>query len=580
MRTACKIGDLLATSILALMLVVPLVSSGADLCIAAGSYSSLSDITLRNASTVEDSKLSISGKIYTRTLKSGPDTYWIGYQFQDVTLDDGSAVASPVFYTVPFAVQIERSTGQVKQEVINASLKDDGEARLLSLYDIFHSIPSDLLQSGEAVIALERDRLGVVRTRYSSPELGGVTRERLAYAQLAPDQQGLLKSVEIEKDSAFLKEFQCGFRALDGEVKTKVTFNTGTNVETHQRNVIFLQKRQEIPPELRLAQLGEDPLNWPPMSLAEIYPPPERLPLASAEIFLNEVGKLWGADSLDREALIALLFNNDQYLMALRPNLANGTYSGKFERQLLLRLGQASTKNSRELLGSIIIDDLIDPNTRFGSIMGLRYTKDPLEQNITDSLFEYANQSNLGDVDQDLADSTLLTLGTISGTTADATLNRRLIDRLAGAASTRDTLLTMTALGNSRMPSAASAIGYRLDDQDPIIRERAAESLGQIEGSTTKQLLSSRLEAETEPTVLSSVIRSLGKSPLSFEELSPLIARTDLAQPLPVRQAAIGAIANQAENLPEAKEVLRKILPSATDRTSVETIMRALYATD
>ena len=96
----------------------------------------------------------------------------MGYQFQNAGLQENDQIASPIFYTVPFAVRINRETGAFEEAVVNAPLKSEDEARLLALYDLLHSLPSELLDAQSPVLVRERDRVGVVETQYLSPRLG------------------------------------------------------------------------------------------------------------------------------------------------------------------------------------------------------------------------------------------------------------------------------------------------------------------------------------------------------------------------------------------------------------------------
>jgi HEAT repeat protein len=232
------------------------------------------------------------------------------------------------------------------------------------------------------------------------------------------------------------------------------------------------------------------------------------------------------------------------------------------------------------LLTSLITDDAVNPETRFGSLMGMRYSEDKLEPELQDTLFDYANLSNLNEVDQQLADSTLLVLGTLSGTTRDRGLERRLADRLMSAGDESSALVALSALGNSGTEGSGQILGRYLSDTSPSLRRRAAESLGQIPGDTAKLALAEHLSAERHPQVLGAMIESFGRRPLAREDLPPLIEKAVPSEPLVVRRAAISALAGQVPHLPEASSALRQIMTQTTDRQSLETIMGALYSGD
>ena len=559
----------------------PSVTFGAEVCISGGTFLSKARVFLSQDNQINESEVTFSATLFTRTLLAEEENFWVGYQFQNAGLQENDQVASPIFYTVPFAVRINRETGAFEEVVVNAPLKGEDEARLLALYDLLHSLPSELLDAQSPVVVRERDRVGVVETQYLSPRLGEVVRRRQAYVSLggSRERDGLLEAVELEEDRTEFREQACGFRELKGRARVTARFNGGLTVLTTQQHETSLGS-QPVPDQLRLALLPPDPRTWPPLTVADVYPRPVRRPLASAELFLEQLNRLGAVEVFDGEALKRLLFDNDDFLQSLRPTLANSGFSSDFEQELLLRLGQANSTNARGLLTSLITDDAVNPETRFGSLMGMRYSEDKLEPELQDALFDYANLSNLNEVDQQLADSTLLVLGTLSGTTRDRGLERRLADRLMSAGDESSALVALSALGNSGTESSGQILGRYLSDPSPSLRRRAAESLGQIPGDTAKLALAEHLSAERQPQVLGAMIESFGRRSLAREDLPPLIEKAVPSEPLAVRRAAISALAGQVPHLPEASSALRQIMTQTTDRQSLETIMGALYSGD
>ena len=344
---------------------------------------------------------------------------------------------------------------------------------------------------------------------------------------------------------------------------------------TDQKTLLQPIKGATIPSDLRLATLDEDPRIWALMDIAAVYPPAKRQPLASSEQFLEMLVALDSGD-IDTEKLRALLFDNDEFLLAIKEALGASTFSQDFEEELLLRIGQADSQRARQLLTALISDNLFTPKTRFGSIMALRYTNKKLEPEARDALLAFT-LSNLSPSDQQLADSTLLILGSIAGDTQDGELESMLVDRLNSVGDKRRTMVTMTALANAGSKAGALALGDFLDSNSSALSARAAVSLGQIKSETAKQLLTDSLHRESRPEVLSSVIASLGESSLTATELVLLKTRTSPTEPLVVRRAAVQAISKQASHLPEAKAALKDLMIETTDRQSLEHIMTGLF---
>ena len=552
-------------------------AQGSDVaCVAAGTLSTQTQVLVSQDGSISRSEVAFDATLFSRELISEPDSYWLGFQLIDTFIATEAGTTEPLFYSVPFAIQIDRMSGAWLSEIINAKLKAEDEDRLLAVYRTLHSLPSALLLPGETRIVAETDSVGSALTRYESPTQSQVIRSRERYQSYGNGQgEGLIESAIIEEDLAKISELECAMKVFDGRSKVKVDITGGMSFLTDQKTLLQPIKGATIPSDLRLATLNEDPRIWALMDIAAVYPPAKRQPLASSEQFLEMLVALDSGD-IDTEKLRALLFDNDEFLLAIKEALGASTFSQDFEEELLLRIGQADSQRARQLLTALISDNLFTPKTRFGSIMALRYTNKKLEPEARDALLAFT-LSNLSPSDQQLADSTLLILGSIAGDTQDGELESMLVDRLNSVGDKRRTMVTMTALANAGSKAGALALGDFLDSNSSALSARAAVSLGQIKSETAKQLLTDSLHRESRPEVLSSVIASLGESNLTATELVLLKTRTSPTEPLVVRRAAVQAISKQASHLPEAKAALKDLMIETTDRQSLEHIMTGLF---
>ena len=125
---------------------------------------------------------------------SEPDSYLLGFQLVDTVIATENGSTAPLFYTVPFAIQIDRISGAWLSEIINADLKTEDKDRLLAVYRILHSLPSTLLRQGESRTIEETDSVGAVVTRYESPVQGQIIRTRERYQSYGNTQgKGLIE---------------------------------------------------------------------------------------------------------------------------------------------------------------------------------------------------------------------------------------------------------------------------------------------------------------------------------------------------------------------------------------------------
>ena len=537
-------------------------------CVAAGTLGTETIVFVSQNAQVSRSEVAFDSAIFSRELISEPDSYWLGFQLVDTVIATENGSTAPLFYTVPFAIQIDRISGAWLSEIINADLKTEDKDRLLAVYRILHSLPSTLLRQGESRTIEETDSVGAVVTRYESPVQGQIIRTRERYQSYGNTQgKGLIESAKILEDIAQLRELGCAMNAFEGRSKVQVDITGGMSILTDQKNLLQPIEGATIPSDLRLAALGEDPRTWAPIDIATVYPPAKRKPLASSDEFLDQLRAL-DSEDIDSDTLRALLFNNEEFLLAIKQELEANAFSQGFEEELLLRIGQADTQRSRQLLTEVISGNLATPKTRFGSIMALKYTGDKLEPEARDALLAFT-LSNLSANDQQLADSTLMVLGSIARDTQDGELEAMLVDRLNSAGDQRRTMVAMTALGNAGSEIGAQALGDFLTSDSSALSARAADALGQIKGDTAKQLLTDSLQKESRSEVLSSVITSLGESNLTLSELVQLKTKTASSEALIVRRAAVEAISKQVSHLPEAKSVLEDLMVETTDRQSL-----------
>ena len=549
-------------------------------CVAAGTLSTKTQVIASQQGSLSRSALALDAVLFSRELLVEPNSYWLGFQLLGTSITNTGEATEPLFYSVPFAIQIDRMSGAWLSEIINAKLTAADKDQLLAVYQTLHSLPSRLLSPGEVRTVAETDSIGIVLTRYESPTAGQVIRNRQRYQSYGNAQDGgLIESAEIAEDVAKITELGCAMKVFEGKTKVSINVTGGMAFLTDQETFLQPIKDAEIPSDLRLATLGLDPRSWAPVDIETVYPPAKRQPLASSEQFLNQ---LIGLDSkdIDTESLRALLFNNDEFLAAIKQELAASTFSEGFEEELLLRIGQANSQRARQLLTELIGDNLYETKTRFGSIMALRYTEDKLEPEARDALLEFSALSNLGDNDQQLADSTLMVLGSIAQDTEDRGLESMLVDRLNSAGDERAAMVAMTALGNAGSQAGTQALGDFLSSSSAALSARAADSLGQIKSASAKRLLTDSMLKESRPAVLGSIIASLGDSSLTAAEVAQLKTKTAPGEALVIRRAAVEAISKQAASLPEAKAVLKDLMVETTDRQSLEHIMRALYGGD
>jgi len=560
-----------------LCLLAPAQAAEQGLCLAGGTYHSVSTVWFNDGNSTARSRVALDGVLFTRPLKQTEKTRWLGLQFQGLTMEVDGKPLSPRFFQVPFAVELDTATGAWLQTHFNGPRRLEDQEQVLALYGTLQG-PDSTLIPPEGLTRLERDSLGSATVRYDSPALGTITRRKLAYETLRPGEEGqaLTERVAVEQDETTLTELACGFRSAEGRSSTEAFFRGGMTVKTLQRLTVAWDRTLAAPPGLRLAVLGEDPLAWPAVELAWLYPPPPKTPLKDAARFLAALSAL-DQDQIDDEALKALLFNNDRFLAALQEQFRAGAFSKAFQENLLLRIGQTDAPQARALLVTLAADELLTPAARFGSLMALRYTPSKLEPESLDALLDFSNLSNLSEDGQQLADSALMVLGEVARNTEDGAVTSRLTQALSTAASDQRRLIALNALANAGDETTVPLLGDYLSAGNATVRARAAEALGGIPTAQARALLQGQLQEGNPPVVRAAALQGLGKQSLDASEVAALTRFTAPEEPLTVRRSAIAALAAQKKAHPEVEGTLKGLLVQTSDRESMEIIMRALY---
>ena len=121
-------------------------AQGSDVaCVAAGTLSTQTQVLVSQDGSISRSEVAFDATLFSRELISEPDSYWLGFQLIDTSIATEAGTTEPLFYSVPFAIQIDRMSGAWLSEIINAKLKAEDEDRLLAVYRTLHSLPSALV---------------------------------------------------------------------------------------------------------------------------------------------------------------------------------------------------------------------------------------------------------------------------------------------------------------------------------------------------------------------------------------------------------------------------------------------------
>ena len=87
-----------------LVVLAPVQAAEQGLCLAGGTYHSVSTVWFDDGNSKARSRVALDGVLFTRPLKQTEKTRWLGLQFQGLTMEVDGKPISPRFFQVPFAV--------------------------------------------------------------------------------------------------------------------------------------------------------------------------------------------------------------------------------------------------------------------------------------------------------------------------------------------------------------------------------------------------------------------------------------------------------------------------------------------
>ena len=553
--------------------------TAAEACLTAQAFQSVSatQFSLPDGSSV--SRLELTGTLLYRQLLAEDEYYWLGFElFQPSVRVEAESGTSPA-YGVPFAAKIKRGTGRISSWHYNADLKPDDRDKLNGIYKTLHLNPPPTGANPGSYTVREADTVGQYEANYVRLPDGTQTRSRQQYTRLRPTDGSTfdLSEAIIHSDQFSFRGDSCWHTDVTG--RSDIELKGGNNLTIRVRQRLSLERLEgPIPADARLPKLPLNPLDWPQIPIEEIYPPAPRTPLANVDLFLERLAALDGAS---RDEIKDFLYDNDAYLSAIGDQIRGDAFSDDFEKRLLLMIGKADTPNAHTLLADLAVDIALDDNARFRSLMALRYSENPIADADLEMLFGYAENADLAGDDAEIANSAMMVLGIISRTQADSDFGQALSDRLMAqlyATNSDDRAAALlTAVGNSGDLAHVEGVGDYLDRDDPKIRARAADALGNLPSAESQEMLRKHLDAESNNRVKVNTLKALGKQDLDSRSVDTVFNYADRGQEDQIRRAAIETLANQAEANPDLKPRLKQLMKGERDRRNLQTLMRAIY---
>lgn len=545
-----------------------------------GDFKTQANTNMLTLNQPSKNQLTLSGKLLYRPLDKTDKYYWLGLQLvnPNVVLDKQQINAS--IYGVPFAVKVNRQTKQIIEHHFAGKLKPADQQKLIAIYQSLHIEHLDKHPLTQPVTLTESDNLGQYKVQYSQAESSTISRNKLRYINTKQSANLFdFATPRVLNDEFTIDLSDCGLKQLTGQNHTKVENKKGDISIEVKQHIDFKLNPTPVSNQILLLNLDTNPKKWPKLSEKILYPRPPAKPLKDAETFIAAL-KSQDISQLSSDALAQLLYDNEQYLSALKEVIKSNSLSDKTMGRLLLMVGKNDSPNAHQLLVDIYLDDEIQGKQRFRSLMGLKYAEQPLDPKLVDLVLESARLTSSGE-QQRLSNSAIMVLGVIaknqSGSEFATYMGERLVEQLKQTSQASRQIGILAALGNSGNAEQQDQIAPFLNANEPKLRQQAADSLGKMPNETSLKYITEQLGVERDKDTKAALLKAMGQNELDNKQIDGLFSYSQ-SQPKEIRLASIQALANQAKKNPDLKSRLKKLIKGEKDQQVLRTLMQAVYS--
>jgi len=187
----------------------------------------------------------------------------------------------------------------------------------------------------------------------------------------------------------------------------------------------------------------------------------------------------------DRDGFILWLHNHIEFLQYLDEMLHDKSLDDKVSRILFANLGALNTAESSNILANIVLDTTLEERDRFRSLMGLKNTSAPLDDDVLDSLISYGlSPATRNDI---MKKATGMLLGTLARERIDRVPEQyeKLSNAIKNAIEDSDNkVVALSAAGNMLSTAPDSIVetveNVMMSDNNALNRRNGAEAIRKI----------------------------------------------------------------------------------------------------
>lgn len=333
-----------------------------------------------------------------------------------------------------------------------------------------------------------------------------------------------------------------------------------------RRQMQLNPSRAALPPQHWFMRLGPDIRTWPFGKTAS----KPRISLKDASSLFKSKEREFMAIANDREKRASWVLENMDFLSHLSTLLENHTLDDSASKLLFATLAYVDTPKSSSILAEVLLNKKIDDKERFRSIMGLKNTSAPLDDETLDTLISYGLSP---DDNSMLRRGSGMFLGALAHQRAERVPSqvKKISNAIVDAIHTSDDkVVALNAAANMKESAPETVVKSveetLMDDPEPLNRQKSAEALQKIKKSnlTTSDfetLYENEKDSATKAAIIrSSVVATDFKNDKTYHSQMIDIA-TAHAEPASTKIAALEVLGKSGfGKTAEEKKTLRKMM--------------------
>ena len=539
-----------------------------------------------------DSKVTLSGRLYSRLLKKTDDGFIYGFQLEDPKLEqDGKQFPPPPYYGYPFALQFD-AEGAIAASWHLGDLAPENEATLIGLVRMLQFTPS--AHDPARFEVTERDGVGEVTVDYEVLADGWHEKQRTDYLRLL-DYRGHETDdsvADILRDKTRLLPGDCWLDEAESDYLMKLRMPGMANYQqlVHQQTMLdtFGKTSQSARDAVILYGLSSNPALWnvdADASEGLLQKAQIEKTLTAEEIaeLTKEFNELALSEDASIQDISAWFAEHPQATSAAVTSvLDNPAVEEQFSADLFAALGSLRTRKGAEVLHQTLVSTDHSYANRMRAIIALSDSPSSVDPKVIDTLWgQWEGFESTNAEQRSLAASSLLSMGSIARDNPRSATGQRitnnLVEALEGSSDLQAQAQLVSALGNTRNPAAADSLLPLVESPSRGVVQSTIRALGRIGRPEDAVSVLADFD-DFDSSNQHAILDSFNPKHVDEKTITRVVRSVEQSNDRQLRIKAAQFAAKSGSRSSEGVEALRSLGRSATSKDELRAIIQGMAA--